>query len=99
MAEAETLEKESDQTIDMGLAGFKVYPNPTTGQFTLEFDQKSGLQDCIIQIFSMTGARVVAEEFKSIQWCKFDFASQPRGIYIIQVVRGDRVDTVKITKQ
>jgi hypothetical protein len=78
---------------------FVLYPNPSTGLVTLEFTMESGEQDFILQVYNMNGKRVIAEELHAIRSHVFDISAQVPGIYLVQVIRGDRVETEKVMKQ
>ncbi len=98
MASNDSLETENDPELEMSSAGFTVTPNPATGPVTLEFNPEDGPQDCIVQVYNMTGTRIASQEVLSSRSCQFSLIDQAPGIYTIQVVREDRVDEVKIIK-
>jgi len=80
-------------------SAFKIYPNPTTGIFTLEC---SGiLKDQLIQVevYTMRGEKILTEQFYGAQKHEFSLSDKPVGIYFIRVITGDRVETGKIVKQ
>jgi len=77
-------------------SGFRVYPNPTTGSFTLEV---TGTNTAQIMIYGIYG-KPVAETTLSGQ-TKYDLslALQPPGVYILRVICGNETWTVKVIKQ
>ncbi|MCX6266574.1 MAG: T9SS type A sorting domain-containing protein, partial [Bacteroidetes bacterium] len=77
---------------------FKVYPNPTTGNFILE--QKNGNQDgtMTVEIFNMIGKIVVSSELSGKIKHEFMFADMPAGLYFIRIINGDLRETIKLVK-
>lgn len=66
---------------------FKIYPNPTTGIFTLQFSDKL---DSGIYVYGTLGnciwkKQVVASENQNIS---IDLTDHPKGIYVIKVING-----------
>jgi hypothetical protein len=78
---------------------FRVYPNPTTGIFTLELAASKGNQIVDVFISDMMGKTVFKERVSEIGNWKFSLSDKPAGVYIVQVVSGDRVGTAKVIKQ
>ncbi|MCX6305618.1 MAG: T9SS type A sorting domain-containing protein [Bacteroidetes bacterium] len=75
---------------------FSVYPNPTTGRFTLI--QKCGNSDgtVILEIFSMRGERVYASGMVNEQRHVFNVSSLPAGLYFAKIVKDDYTETIKL---
>jgi hypothetical protein len=81
-------------------AHFKVYPNPNTGKFTLVLSSGGEENETAdILIYSLMGNTVLKEEMKGILKTDISLSDKPNGIYIIQVVSGNRTGTAKIIKQ
>ena len=78
---------------------FRVYPNPTSGIFTLELATSEGKQIADILISDMMGNTVFKESVSEIRNLKLSLSGKPAGVYMIQVVSGNRVETVKVIKQ
>lgn len=75
--------------------GFKVFPNPTTGPFTLQFDEKL-TSDAQLLIFDQQGREVHRQILTSdMQLVQADFLP---GMYTVQVINGDGVMVQKIVK-
>jgi hypothetical protein len=78
---------------------FTVYPNPTTGGFSLELkgiDEASELQ---VEIYGMQGDQVFSTEVRGKRKYDFSLAGKPAGVYFIRVVTGKFAGTSKIIKQ
>jgi hypothetical protein len=78
---------------------FKIYPNPTTGDFTLElleFEEYSNIQ---VEIYSAQGHLVLGKEFPARKlYCLTLTESQP-GIYLVSVLKDKDIGVKKIIKQ
>jgi M6 family metalloprotease-like protein len=66
---------------------FKVYPNPTTGNVTLEFTQRKSLKT-EVSVSDIIGTEVYRNEIIDATKLQIDLSRQVSGIYIIQVVMG-----------
>lgn len=73
-----------------------VYPNPTTGKFTVETtrDMEQGL----LEVLDITG-KVIATQTINNKSITFDLTTYPQGIYIVKLTAGDQVDLQKVIHQ
>ena len=78
---------------------FKVYPNPTTGKFTLELNADLKDVEATVRIYGMLGDEVLKENLAGKRKTEFSLSEKPNGIYIIRVMMGDKMGTAKIIKQ
>jgi hypothetical protein len=78
---------------------FKVYPNPTSDKFNLELNKDLRDVKTVVQIFNMVGGSIMKEEVTGSDRYEFDLGGKIPGIYFIQVMAGDRVETKKITRK
>ena len=76
---------------------FRIYPNPTAGRFTLEFNSDTPASPQI-EIFGMTGNKVFAQKLGGERKHEFSISTMPPGIYFIHVVTGENSATVKMIK-
>ena len=76
---------------------FRVYPNPTTGTFTLEL---TGIQSepVDVEIYGMRGEKVLSEVTAGSGKHEFSLSEKPAGIYFIKVVAGEHLETFKLVK-
>ncbi|MBK8340875.1 MAG: T9SS type A sorting domain-containing protein [Flavobacteriales bacterium] len=65
----------------MGALGFRVYPNPNEGRFTIESDELSGVTYAIMDV---TGKLVQQGRLLSTHTA-LDLSHQASGIYLLQV--------------
>ncbi len=98
-AVAETPTKEIPvTTLQSGRSAFRVYPNPTPGSFTLEITGSDNAS-VHVEIYRMTGERIVTESLTGDQQHRFSIENQPTGIYILRLLNSEMTGTVKIIKQ
>jgi hypothetical protein len=92
-------------TVPMGIeevpeqSFFKVYPNPTTGSFTLELSEVSETAIVKVEIYGMRGEKILNDQFTGEKKHEFSLESNPTGIYFIRVFCGDNLGSQKIIKQ
>jgi hypothetical protein len=87
--------REIPEAITQG-QGFKVYPNPTTGTFTLEVAETSEIN---VDVYTMFGTKLLERKVSGQLKYEFSLTTQPPGVYILHVVTGKDVGTVKVIKQ
>jgi len=77
---------------------FTIYPNPTTGNFTLE--QKSGklFGKVLVEIYGLQGDRVMTGELAGEKKHDFSVTDLPYGLYFVKVVADGYVETFKLVK-
>lgn len=72
-----------------------VFPNPTSGQFTVKYDGNSLATD--IAVFDLLGRKIeVPVNSLSNNRVKLDLNSQPPGTYIVRMNLNDRVLTTRV---
>jgi hypothetical protein len=78
---------------------FKVYPNPTSGAFTLELT--GGLSSSPVQmdLFGTIGEHELTSLLTGQPNYGFSLSGKPAGIYTIRLVSGNRSEILKIIKQ
>lgn len=80
-------------------AGFRVYPNPTASDFTLElknFDERRRMR---VEILDIAGNIVFSDRLPAMQFHHFSLTQQPPGIYIIRVIYNDRANVQRLIKR
>ena len=82
-----------------GSTYFKVYPNPTTGNFTLELHGDFISSITNVEIFGMRGEKTFTASLSGVQTREFSLSDKPAGIYFIRVISGKNAATAKIIKQ
>jgi hypothetical protein len=78
---------------------FKIYPNPTTGHFTLQLNEPVGETPCYFQVVGLMGNQVIGEKLTGADHFEFDLTTQNPGIYMVRLINGNHVDSGKLIKQ
>ena len=68
----------------------KIYPNPTTGNFTIV-----GIQNAEIKVYDLLGRKVLENRYKDN---KIDISDQLAGIYFVMIQSDDKLATKKVLK-
>lgn len=79
-------------------SSFKIYPNPTSENFTLEFKEACQPGMVVVNIYGMCGEKILSETTTGAQKHEFSLANRPPGIYLIHVISGNKSETGKIIK-
>jgi len=98
---ARETEDMADQTISSKISegpSFKLYPNPTTGTFTLELSGIDLSQQVTIMIYSMKGDKVHSEILEGTKKYELSLAGQSTGLYFVRIVTEGLAETVKVIK-
>ncbi len=74
----------------------RIYPNPTTGKFTVELAEGMVDQNVRIDILGVTGSRVYSGDFTGARKHDFTLEGRPVGIYFVKLVSGETVFTSKL---
>ncbi len=77
---------------------FSIFPNPTSGNFTLvqKGDRKFG--DVKVEVYGMHGAKVLVSKMIGEKQHEFVTSQLPVGIYFVKVVADDYTETIKLVK-
>jgi hypothetical protein len=78
---------------------FKVYPNPTTGVFTLELTEVTETSVVKVEIYGMYGEKLQSDQFTGEKRHEFTLDGKSNGIYFIRVFCGGNLGSQKIIKQ
>ena len=78
---------------------FSVYPNPTTGKFTLELNTELNDVEATVRIYGLLGDEVLQENLAGSRKTEFSLSERPNGVFIIRVMMGGKMGTAKIIKQ
>ncbi|MDP1623731.1 MAG: GEVED domain-containing protein [Bacteroidales bacterium] len=65
---------------------YKVYPNPTTGTFTLELSGPAETSKVSVEIYSIMGERILKKEMYGVKQQIFDLSGKLHGIYLIRIM-------------
>ena len=76
----------------------KVYPNPTTGIFTVEVNGEDQAAMIKAEIYSMGGIKVFSVDLASVRKHEFSLARLKPGIYFIHVFTNEQSEILKLVK-
>jgi hypothetical protein len=74
------------------------YPNPTTGLFTLEMNRTSESTMSKVEVYSMSGVKVMSQDLPGERKHLFSVDGLKSGIYIVHVTTDSGLETVKLIK-
>ena len=82
-----------------GNSFFRVYPNPTSGDFTIEWmDSTEKPLHAAIVIQNMLGEKILESELNNEVTKRISLGSCNAGIYLFRVTDGERNGLVKVVK-
>ena len=77
---------------------FRVYPNPTSGNFILELSQDCETIPVKAELVGIHGEKIASETFTGSRTHPFSLTTIPVGIYLIRITCGKNSGTKKIVK-
>jgi hypothetical protein len=89
---------QEDTPGNLSLNGFTLYPNPTNGNFTLVQKGDHAYGTVKVEVYSMSGERIMTEQMVGEKKHEFRFSDIPAGLYFVRVVADDYVETIKLIK-
>lgn len=78
-----------------------LFPNPTTGQFTVQL-LSDGEDDAYVRVFDITGKAIVNTRYASTKGqnlYQLDLTNHSNGIYFVEVIKGDQRMVKKLVKE
>jgi len=80
------------------LDNLTLYPNPTSGNFTLVQKSTNPGVSVNIEVYNMRGVKVMTGHMIGEKRHEFSITDMPDGLYFIKVVAGDYMETIKLVK-
>jgi len=78
---------------------FNIYPNPTTGSFTVEF-QPGGCEEVLyLEIYNLLGMNVLRKEVINQDKLNINMQQHSDGVYVVKAVCGEKIYIKKLLKQ
>ena len=84
-------------TDDFGLKDFKLYPNPNTGNFSIEFNSETS-SDIKISVYDIQGRQILDKTYQNtgIFSQNVQLNSVQAGVYLVNINDGDKKETRKV---
>ena len=89
----------NEKMIEPDAWSFRLYPNPTTSNFTLELSYEPNGSPVEIHIYNMMGKMIFQRMIYEGKYHEFSMETQAPGIYLVKVGRKGISETLKIIKQ
>lgn len=80
-------------------APFRIFPNPTKGLIYIELNDEILPEQVLIEILSSHGLTISRKEYSGIGSPQIDLGSNPKGLYLLRVMAGNRTYIRKIMLQ
>ena len=78
---------------------FRIYPNPTSGLFTIELTDGDLSGNVYATIYGSCGEMILRDEMTGNSKKEFSLSGKPVGLYFVRVVNGNKGFTKKLLKQ
>jgi hypothetical protein len=78
---------------------FKVFPNPTTGNFILELSSEPYGTLVKVQCYNLVGSLIMEKEFYNGKQHELTLSDQKPGLYVLKVIQNEATGMQKIIKQ
>jgi uncharacterized protein (TIGR02145 family) len=80
-------------------SSFKIFPNPTAGNFILELKGVIPANKVTVDVYGIWGEKMLSSELNEERSHEFSLSNRPAGVYLIRVITGDKSETSRIIKQ
>jgi hypothetical protein len=90
--------EEEEVIFTSDLNSFIIYPNPTSGNFTLEQKSNRVYDKVMAEVYSMRGERLMTHEMVGEKKHVFWTSDLPHGLYFVKIVADEYVETIKLVK-
>ena len=83
------------------IQGVTVYPNPSTGMYTVSVNMKAS-EELVVSAMNSVGQVVMSKEYNTLtgnNMLGFDMSNQPNGIYFLNLRTGNQVKNLRVYLQ
>jgi PKD repeat protein len=87
-----------EQTVRPERPFFRIYPNPTTGEFTLALNGYVPAEKISVEIFNTKGEKIFSAEMADEMKHEFSLSGKPAGLYLVKVNSGSQSGSSRIVK-
>lgn len=78
---------------------FRIYPNPTAGNFMFEWNTPGIAGNCLVEIYTMKGEKLLSANLATEPKREFSLSGRPSGIYLVRVISERFSGIMRIVKQ
>ena len=90
---------DTGEPLKSGDSFFRIYPNPTSGNFTLELKGDATSAQVHVDIFGILGEKIQSKDLVMERKQEFSLIDRPTGVYVVHVISGALSETAKIIKR
>jgi hypothetical protein len=76
-----------------------IYPNPTSGELTLEQTEYVNDQYLKMEVYTLLGKRILSHNIMDEKKHLFNLGNVANGIYLVRIMCDGKVETIKLVKQ
>jgi subtilisin-like proprotein convertase family protein len=76
----------------------RIFPNPTTGGFTIEMGETFGSNKTSVSIYNLVGELILTNE-NVLNQAEFNISEYPNGIYVVLIRNNENTEIRKLIKQ
>jgi subtilisin family serine protease len=76
----------------------RIFPNPTTGGFTIEMGETFGSNKTSVSIYNLIGELILTNE-NVLNQAEFNLSGHPNGIYVVLIRNNENTEIRKLIKQ
>ena len=89
---------QDEPQMNLSTTNFTIFPNPTSGNFTLVQKGEKTYGTVKVEVYTMNGEKIMTERMIGEQRHEFQFSDIPVGLYFVKIVADDYVETIKLIK-
>ena len=89
---------QDEPQMNLSTTNFTIFPNPTSGNFTLVQKGEKTYGTVKVEVYTMNGEKIMTERMIGEQRHEFQFSDIPAGLYFVKIVADDYVETIKLIK-
>ena len=89
---------QDEPQMNLSTSNFTLFPNPTSGNFTLIQKGEKTYGTVKVEVYSMSGEKILTGRMIGEQRHEFQFSNIPAGLYFVKIVADDYVETIKLIK-
>jgi hypothetical protein len=75
---------------------FRIFPNPTSGIFTIRTDHLSETVSVNVRIYNINGEILSSTSFSGIKDQEFNLTELPDGLYFARIIAGSKIEMMKL---